>query len=455
MRVVIVGGGSAGLFAALALAGWAEVTVVEAGADPGSPAPDHYLHDHLYPDCDWSYAEADRGYHLVRGKVLGGSSTVNAAAAVRGQPSCFDSWGDGWRWDDVLPAFRAIERDEQFGDRPWHGDAGPVTVTRLEGGPLDEAFADACRRIGHPSCADHNAPGSLGVGPWPTNRVNGGRWGTLAAVAPQLRGAVQIRSGVEVRRILLDGHRAVGVELAGPAGSERIDADLVIVSAGTFGSPELLWRSGIAVAGVGEGLADHPWVTLDAEADATALAARPVSGGLLRFAPAGDADAEIQVFPFSAALYEPALPASTYRMSVAAMAPRSIGCMAPGKRASAVRLGHLLDHADVDVMEEGLRHAADLLDEMASSGAVRLPEKPWWRRRDLRGQLRARVTTYNHPVGTCAIGRVVDATLRVNGYDALRIADASVMPVIPKANTNLAAMMIGWRAAQLVIDEMR
>jgi choline dehydrogenase len=452
MRVVIVGGGSAGLFCALRLADRAEVVVVEAGLDPGSPAPDRYVDQHLYPDCDWDYVEADRGYHLVRGKVLGGSSTVNAAAAVRGQPSCFDAWGEGWRWDDVLPALRAIETDVQFGDRAWHGEVGPVPVTRLPGGPLDDAFEAAARAAGHPACADHNEPGAMGVGPWPTNRVGGGRWGTLAAVAPLLRGRVDILGGREVRRIILDGRRAVGVELAGAGGGERVDADLVVVAAGTFGTPELLWRSGIAVAGVGDGLVDHPWVTLDVACDAAALDERPVSGGLLRYAPARDPGGEIQVFGFSAALYEPDVTPGTYRMSVSTMAPRSVGRMTADDGASAIRLAHLHDPADVDVMLEGVGHAGDLLDHMAAAGAVRVPPDPWWRRRDVARKLVDRVTTYNHPVGTCAIGRVVDADLCVDGYDALRIADASVMPVIPKANTNLASMMVGWRAADLLAE---
>jgi len=419
MRVVIVGGGSAGLFCALGLAGRAQVTVVEAGIDPGTPVPDRFLDDHLYPDCDWDYVEADRGDHLVRGKVLGGSSTVNASAAVRGQPASYDTWGVGWRWEDVLPALRAVETDAQFGTDPWHGDRGPVVVTRVRQGPLDLGFAGAAEQLGHSACADHNAPGSLGVGPWPTNRVAGGRWGTLAAVAPHLRASVEIRPCTCVRALVIDASRAVGVEVDGPRGVERIGADLVVLAAGAFGTPEVLWRSGIRNSGIGAGLQDHPWVMMDLIADASAIAERPVSGGLLRTALGGDPAQEAQVFPFSAALYEPGIDPRTYRMSVAVMSPRSIGRMTPS----------------------------------GSGRSVRVPADPWWRGADLAQQLRARVTTYNHPVGTCGIGRVVDARLCVDGFEGLRIADASVMPSIPDANTNLASMMVGWRAAEMIVAD--
>jgi choline dehydrogenase len=452
---VIVGGGSAGLFCALGLADRAEVTLLEAGIDPGSPSPDRFLHQHLYPDCDWDYTDADNGRHLVRGKVLGGSSTVNASAAVRGQPAAFDAWGTGWGWDDVLPGLRAVEHDLEFGDAPWHGDAGPVVVCRLPQGPLDDAFAAAAGTLGHAPCADHNAPGAIGVGPWPTNRVGGGRWGTLPAVAPLVRDQVTIRGCSAVRNVVIRDGRAVGVEIAGPHGSELIDADLIVLSAGAFGTPEVLWRSGVDRPAIGSGLQDHPWVMMDVFADPAAMAERPVSGGLLRAAIGGDPTRELQVFPFAADLYQPEVDPRTYRMSVSVMTPTSVGSMRQQGDSAAIRLGHLADDADVDAMVEAVTCAADVLDEMAAAGTVVLPDEPWWRSSGLAAELRGRVESYNHPVGTCGIGRVVDERLRVDGIDALRIADASVMPNIPSANTNLASMMIGWRAAEMIAADER
>jgi choline dehydrogenase len=454
-HVIVVGGGSAGLFAALGLADHARVTLIEAGIDPGSPAPSRYVDEHRYPECDWDYTEADTGVHLVRGKVLGGCSTVNAAAAVRGQPSCFAGWGNAWQWDDVLPTFRAIETDEQFGAAPYHGDAGPVVVTRLAQGPLDIAFLDAAKKRGHADCADHNAPGAFGAGPWPTNRVDGSRWGTLAAVAPLVRGRVDIRASSAVRSLVADGGRVTGVEIDGVAGRETLAADLVILAAGAFGTPEILVRSGLDLAGVGAGLQDHPWISMDVDADADAIMARPVSGGLLRYdgAAAGESVSEIQIFPFSAFIYDPSVAPSRYRMSVGLMEPQSRGSVEVDERNTRIHLKHLRDDVDAERMAAGVRHAGELLEDMATAGVVRLPADPWWQAPDLVAAMRARVESYNHPVGTCAIGSVVDERLRTENLTGLRIADASVMPVIPQANTNLTAMMIGARCAELVLAD--
>ena len=454
MDVVVVGGGSAGLFCAHGLADHAHVTVVEAGIDPGSPAPARFLDEHLFPDCDWDYTEADRGYHLVRGKVLGGSSTVNASAAVRGQPSCFAEWGTGWSWDDVLPTFRAIERDVQFGGAPWHGDAGPVAITRLSSGAVEDAFDAAARGAGFADCADHNAPGSLGIGPWPTNRVAGGRWGTLPAVAPLLRGRVTVLGGAYVRRLLHRNDKVTGVELEYADGTvERLRADVVVVAGGAFGTPELLARSELATDRVGRELHDHPWISLDVVADPDAICERPVSGALLRYGVGDDPGDEIQVFGFSASIYQPELPPSTYRMSVGVMAPRSRGVLRTDGTRTDIHLGHLADASDTARLADGVRRASELLEAMQTAGAVKVPADAWWHAPDLDAELRARVETYNHPVGTCGIGRVVDARLRLASVEGIRVADASVMPVIPKANTNLTSMMIGARAADFVIED--
>lgn len=448
MKIVIVGGGSAGLFAAHRLADAADVTLVEAGIDPGYPTPPRFLHEHGYPDHDWDYTDSETGRHLVRGKVLGGSSTVNASAAVRGGPADFDAWGPGWSWDEILPSLRAIETDVQYGSAQYHGDGGPVQVTRLEPGPLDVAFEKACLDAGHPSCPDHNAPGSIGVGPWPTNRVEGGRWGTLPAVAPLVRDRITVRAGVTVSRVRFDGRRATGIELDG---GERIEADQVILSAGAYGTPELLWRSGVDTPGIGENLQDHPWVMMNVLADPDAIMARPVSGGLLRVG-LGD---ELHVFPFSEWLYNRAAERGAYSVSAAVMRPRSRGVVRHGADDRAViALRHLSAPADLSRMLTAVDVAAGLIDRMAAAGAVTVPADAWWKGPDVAAELRARVETYNHPVGTCAIGTVVDERLKLAGYQNLRIIDASVMPTIVQANTNLATMAIGWHGGGFVAEDL-
>ncbi|TQJ29992.1 GMC family oxidoreductase [Microbacterium sp. SLBN-146] len=455
-RVIIVGGGNGGLLTAHRIADVADVTLIEAGIDPGDPVPPAFLHEHGYPDHDWDYTNLDSGQHLVRGRVLGGGSTVNAAAGSRGQPSGFEGWGPGWQWDDLLPAMRAIETDEQYGAEPYHGDSGPIRITRLAPGPLDDAFSAASAGAGHPLCADHNAPGSRGYGPWPTNRVDGGRWGALAAVAPLVRDRITLRDRTLVRRVLVDGGRAVGVDVDGPGGREQLFADLVVISCGAFGTPELLWRSGIEAPGIGEGLQDHPWLMMNVlarnEAD---VFARPVSGSLLRAPVADDPADEFQVFPFSTWLYDHSAPRASYSVSVALMQPVSRGSVGRADDDSArIRLGHLDHPSDLDRMVRAVMHTADLIDEMASSGIVTIPGDAWWRTRDLSTAVRQRVETYNHPVASCGIDRTVDRRLNVEGVEGLKIIDASVMPKIPDGGPNLVTMAIGWLGGGIILGEI-
>ncbi|WP_396230881.1 GMC family oxidoreductase N-terminal domain-containing protein, partial [Frankia sp. EI5c] len=274
--MIIVGAGTAGLMLADGIAERADVTLVEGGIDPGSPAPPELLYDYIFPaSLDWGY-RSTAGVPLPRGKVIGGCSTVNSSAGVRGQQWDFDPWGEGWTWADCLPAFKANETDEQFGDADYHGDSGPIVMTRLSQGAIDDAFTAACLAAGHPSAPDHNAPGALGIGPWPTNRVDEGRWGTLAGVMPGLRGRVTLLAETTARRVVITDGRARGVEVTGPDGANRVlDADVVVLAAGAFGTPELLVASGVDLPGVGEHLQDHPWVMLNVTADPEVIAARP------------------------------------------------------------------------------------------------------------------------------------------------------------------------------------
>ncbi|CAN5331155.1 GMC family oxidoreductase N-terminal domain-containing protein [soil metagenome] len=457
MKIVIVGGGNGGLLAAHRLADKADVTLIEAGSDPGDPVPHRFLYEHSFPDADWQYTDHDTGNHLIRGKVLGGGSSVNAAAGSRGQPSGFGGWGAGWQWDDLLPALCAIETDEQFGDLPYHGDSGPIHVTRLTPGPLDDAFAAAAGLAGHPACADHNAPGSQGVGPWPTNRVDEGRWGALAAFAPLVRPRVDLRADTFVRRVLVEGSRAVGVELDGPSGVETLKADLVIIACGAYGTPELLWRSGIDTPEIGSGLQDHPWVMLDVLATNEAdVFERPVSGSLLRAAVADDPADEFQVFPFSTWLYNRVAPRAGYSVSVALMQPESRGAVLRGDDDRAnIHLAHLATDSDAERMATAVLKTADLIDVMATAGSVTLPEDAWWRKQNLVAELRRRVETYNHPVASCGIDRVVDRRLSVIGMRGLKIIDASVFPKIPDGGPNLVTMAVGWIGGGIVIDDER
>ena len=478
---LVIGAGSAGLFAALRAAEHGSVIAAEAGQDAGNPPPDWALYDYALPEAYYHrYTDADTGQVMPQGRGLGGGSTVNSAAALRGQPWCYDSWGvPGWGWDDVLPALKAIESDQQYADRAYHGDAGLIPVTRLTPGPLDEAVFGWCRAAGYPATEDHNAPGALGHAMWTTNRRDGGRWGTWAGVVPAARAAgVDIRPDTTALRLVFDGTRCTGAVItsagvAGAGATEVIRAGRVIVCAGAYGSPELLLRSGIGpepvlaalgvkpvsvLAGVGANVQDHPWCLLNVDVTDTALIeARPVSGALLRYE-LDDPDAEhveAEIFPWQLRPYDLSSPPATVAFTAALMAPRSRGTFTLTPAGRELRVGLLADDTDAAHMVSIVRETAALVEALAKDGLVTVPDGAWWQLADdaaLAAACRKVAGTYNHHSGTCRLGEpgdertVVAPDLSVLGTTGLTVADSSVLPVIPRANTNLISMAIGYRA---------
>ena len=475
---LVIGAGSAGLFCALRWAERGSVTVVEAGPDAGDPPPRWALYDYVLPDAHYyRYTDSDTGKPVPQGRGLGGGSTVNSAAALRGQPWCYDGWQvPGWSWADCLEGFRGIEADQQYPDAAYHGTDGLIPVTRLAPGPLDVAVFDWCRGAGHPATDDHNAPGALGYGVWTTNRRDEGRWGTWAGVVPAARRAgVRIRPDTSARRLVFDGTRCTGADVTGLDGPERIDAGRVVVCAGAYGSPALLMRSGIGpepvlarlgaepvsvLPGVGANLMDHPWCLLDVDVtDAALIEARPVSGALLRYElPAERGEhVEAEIFPWQTRPYDPACPPTRVSFTAALMAPRSRGRFDLGPAGPELHVGHLTEDADAADMAGIVATTAELLESLAKDGVVAVPEDAWWRQGDdLVAASRAAMSSYHHHSGTCrmgdqdAVGTVVGPDLAVLGTSGLAVADSSVMPVIPRANTNLASMMIGYRSADVI-----
>jgi choline dehydrogenase len=484
--VVIVGGGTAGCVLAARLSEDADrrVLVLEAGPDHGgvdrlpddlrsaqSPAYSH----------DWGLrSEAvggRRAIRLPRAMVTGGCSATNAAVAVRGAPADYDRWVElgaaGWSWAEVLPWFRALERDLDFVEG-FHGADGPLPVRRYqpdELSPVQSAVLRGAVEVGHAHVEDHNRPGALGAGPAPTNAVDGVRVSTAMAYLwpASSRPNLTVRSGDLVSKVQFDGDRAVGVELAS---GEEVGAGVVVLAAGAYCSPAVLLRSGVGardlltragievrvdLPAVGENLQDHAMVPLAWHA-AAEVAGGPTFQTLITFAPNAGGAPTLQLLPASAAT-RPDDAAATWALTAAVLKPRSRGHVRldtdhPG-HALCIDIAHLDDEADLDRLREGVDAAravaaTDALAHLTSGGEINgLPvtDAP-----DFDTTARQMVTTYHHPAGTCAMGTdvhgsVVDRSGKVHETENLYVADASVMPEIPSANTNLPTIMIAERIA--------
>lgn len=532
---IIIGGGSAGCVLAGRLSEDPAVRVALVEAGP----PDRSVLIHCpaglaamahQQQLNWRYATTPqpglggrRGYQ-PRGKVLGGSSSVNAMIYTRGHPTDYDRWAaagnPGWSWAEVLPYFRRAEHNQRGADA-WHGQGGPLNVADLQRpNPFARAFVQAGVQAGHPANADFNGAEQEGVGLYQVTHKNGERFSAAKAYLTPHRDRpnLQVFTDALVTRIVFDPAagrpRATGVAWRpqGGRGAEQVLAlkpgGEVLLSAGAFGSPQVLMLSGIGpgehlqalgipvlhdLPGVGAHLHDHPDVVLVADApgatDLFGLSLRGVGRmlqgawewrrqrtGLLttNFAEAGaflrsqsdEAVPDLQLHFVVGKLVDHGRQTAFghgYSCHVCLLRPRSRGTLrlahTDPQAAPLIDPAFLQDPDDLARLVRGFKLMRHLLSQpaLASRGCRESAVS-----RDAQSDaqieqfIRRHADTIYHPVGTCrmgpdpASGAVTDARLRVHGVDGLRVIDASVMPAIVGGNTNAPVIMMAEKAVDMI-----
>jgi choline dehydrogenase len=467
-------------------------------------------------EYDWNYRTvpqrraAGRSIYWPRGKVLGGSSSINAMIYIRGHRHDFQTWRDehgctGWGYGDLMPYFRRAE-DNSRGASAYHGTGGPLAVTNPRyKSPACEAFIAAAQEQGAVANDDFNGPRQDGVGWYQLTQRKGQRCSAATAyLHPAMsRPNLTVHTGALVTKVLIEGGQAIGVSYIrkGETETARANAE-VILSGGAINSPQLLMLSGIGPAehliemgidvvaesrGVGVNLSDHPvlpviWSTprirglwekagqpnvlrwqLTHRGPLTSNTAE--SGGFAHSAPGLPApDLQLHVLPapyINQGLADPAKRAMSVLVGLVDVASRGRIRLrsADPRHRPAIDPGYLSDDRDSRALAAGLKMAREFVTAKPMAAICQSELAPGAHVRsdaDLLAYVRSSVVTLYHPVGTCAMGgesrwnSVVDPELRVRGVTGLRVVDASVMPVVPRGNTNAPTIAIAERAADLI-----
>lgn len=532
---IVVGAGSAGCVLAnrLSESGRHSVLLLEAG---GSDLnfwiwmPIGYGKTFYRPGVNWMYrTEPDpntngRVSYWPRGKVMGGSSSINAMVYVRGQPEDFEEWkamgNPGWGWDDVLPYFRKSETNDRGAD-DWRGGNGPLHVSTMDRDlhPLCAEFIRAGQELQFPHNVDFNGAGQEGVGTYQNTARGGMRMSTARAyIRPaRKRANLRIETHAHATRLLFEGRRATGVEYSQRGRLQRAQARReVIVAAGAVNAPQLLQLSGIGAGdalrdhgieviedrpGVGRHLQDHicvdflfrsrvptlnqmlgPWYgKLWHGARYVVTRRGPLSlgvnqaGGFVRSRP-GLAKPNMQLF-FSPVSYtkappgkrplmnpdafpgflmgaQPTRPTSRGHIDLRSPDPFDAPRIFPNYLSTEEDMRDMLDGSKLMRRFAGTPAMLRLIEaEIAPGPQVQSDE-------EFIADIRARAGTVFHPVSTCRMGPdpstdVVDARLKVHGVEGLRVADASVFPTLTSGNTNAPAIMVGEKAADMILEDAR
>jgi choline dehydrogenase len=517
---VIVGAGSAGCVLAdrLSESGQFSVLLLEAGGSDWNPfvhMPAGIAQLSKFPGMSWNYdtqAEPNldgRSLYWPRGKLLGGSSSINAMCYIRGHKSDYDHWAAlgnaGWAYSDVLAYFRKSECNSRGADA-FHGDSGPLHVSDLRHtNLLSHAFIDAAQQAGFAANSDFNGAQQAGFGLFQVTQNNGRRCSTAASFLARARTRrnFTLRTHAQALGLEFTGSRATGVRYLHHGSSQTVHAAReVLLSGGAINSPQLLLLSGIGdvtalrqlgikpridLPGVGKNLQDHldictlnycnQKITYDSASDVMVGLEYLCTGGGIgssniaesggfaasRYAQADVPDLQFHFVPALLEDHGRTRPAGQgFTLHVCALRPESRGeiTLASSDPLAKARMqpNYLSAGQDLNIMLDGMRISRDIFAAKSLAAFTDkefLPGREVQTEAELTAFIRRKAETIYHPVGTCKMGHdplaVVDDQLRVHGALGLRVVDASIMPTLIGGNTNAPTIMIAERAADLIL----